>query len=148
MSCMEIQEGISAFIDDAVPEEEAGSFFSHIAGCEECRRFLQTSVRMRGMIARIPEPGVTPHLDARVLAIALPAGRSGGKARRLVSSLWQQRLGVPLPAVAAGIALIVLSALVSAWLWLSPARAPEQEVVYIFGMPQIEVYSGTHADAQ
>jgi anti-sigma factor RsiW len=148
MNCMEIQEEISAFIDGELPQEKSGLLFAHIAGCQECRGFLQSSVRMRGMIARVPEPAAPPRLDARVLSIGLPAGLPDGKPRRLVSSLWQQRLRVPLPAIAAGIALVLLSTLASAWLWLSPARTPKQEVVYIFGMPQIEVYSDTRVNAQ
>jgi anti-sigma factor RsiW len=144
MTCTETQEGLSAFIDGDSSPEKCGPLFAHIAECKECRTFLQSSVIVRGMIARIPDPAVPPRLDARVLAIGLPTGTV---ARRL-AGLWQQRLRVPLPAVAATIALVILSAITSAWLWLSPVQEPRQEVVYIFGMPQIEVYSTAQGSAQ
>jgi anti-sigma factor RsiW len=146
MMCNEIQPLISAFVDAQLRSEDTSSVFEHIGSCSACRDFLQGSIRMRAMIARIPSPPVPPGLDARVLEIPLTPHRIP-RPRRLGSlpvSLWQRRLRVPLPALAAGLTLFILTTALSLWLWLNPLRAPKQEVVYVFGMPQVEVY-GTQA---
>jgi hypothetical protein len=46
--------------------------------------------------------------------------------------------------LAAGLTLFILTTALSLWLWLNPLREGKQEVVYVFGMPQVEVY-GTPA---
>jgi hypothetical protein len=146
MTCNEVQPLISAFIDAQLRSEDAASVFSHIGSCNVCRGFLQGSIRMRAMIARIPSPPVPPELDALVLDIPLAPHRIPRPHRRgsLPVSLWQQRLRVPLPALAAGLTLFILTTALSLWLWLNPLREGKQEVVYVFGMPQVEVY-GTPA---
>jgi hypothetical protein len=142
MTCIEVQPLISAFIDAHLSSEDASSVFGHIGSCSTCQGFLQGSIRMRAMIARIPSPPVPSGLDARVLDIPLAPHRIT-RPHRIISipgSLWQQRLRVPLPALAAGLTLFILTTALSLWLWLNPLREAKQEVVYVFGMPQVEVY--------
>jgi anti-sigma factor RsiW len=146
MTCIEVQQQISAFVDGQLREEESAPVFGHIGQCAECRGFLLASVRMQAMIAKIPPPAVPTHLDARVLNIPLAANRAARPRGTRVprTSLWRQRLHVPVPALAAGLAMVILTAALSLWLWFGPLREPKLEVVYVFGMPQIEVY-GTSA---
>lgn len=147
MTCNEVQPLISAFIDAPLRSDDAAPVFSHIGNCSVCRTFLQGSIRMRAMIARIPSPPVPPELDARVLGIPLVPHHSPRPHRRGSPpvSLWQQRLRVPLPALAAGLTLFILTTALSLWLWLNPLREGQQEVVYVFAIPQVEVF-GTPVD--
>lgn len=149
MTCIEVQEQISAFIDGQMRSGEAATIFGHIGSCGECLGFLQASIRMRGMLSRIAPPQVSRDLDARVLAIPLEARtKVRARERRVrLATLWQQRLRVPVPALAAGLTLAILTTVLSFWLWLNPLGQMRQEVVYVFGLPQVEVYATPGASA-
>lgn len=150
MSCTQHQEQISAFVDGHLPDEEASSLFSHIGSCAVCRSFFRASIGMRAMLVKLPVPPVPGTLDTRVLRIPLEGRRKSlyRAARTALASAWRLRFRIPAPAVAAGVVLCILSAVLSVWLLLDSLHPAKQEVVYIFNMPQVEVYGTNRAGTE
>jgi anti-sigma factor RsiW len=63
MTCQELVEIVTDYLEGALPAEEARRFDEHIALCEWCARYLeQMRVTMR-TVGRIDEESITP--DAR-----------------------------------------------------------------------------------
>ncbi len=149
MTCIEVQQQISAFVDGQMDSGEEAGVFGHLGSCAECCGFLQASIRLRGMITRIATPQISRGLDTRVLTIPLKTRTAArGRKRNIrLAALWQQRLHVPVPAAAAGVTLAILTTVLSLWLWFSPLGQTRQEVVYVFGLPQVEVYATPGASA-
>jgi hypothetical protein len=55
---------------------------------------------------------------------------------------------VPAAALAAGVALFLLTTALTLWFWIVGPKPPAQEVVYVFGLPQVEVVSTTGVDGE
>ena len=69
MTCKECLDGLAAYVDGELPEDEAAVVRDHIASCEECaaahRHFVESSMRLKGALVRYEAPDV---LKARIRA--------------------------------------------------------------------------------
>ena len=136
MTCNEIQEHISAYIDRECSADSAAVMFVHLSGCMACQGFLTDSLRVRAVLHSPP-----------TLAPA-PIRRRQEAPRGPLRSLIAQRLELPF-AAAAGLALVLLSvSLLSLSLWLNPPKGkpPQREVVYMLSLPPVEVRAAQPAD--
>ena len=57
MSCREVVEAITAYLDDALPDEDRRRFDAHVADCPACEEYL---AQMRETIACLGRLDVMP----------------------------------------------------------------------------------------
>jgi predicted anti-sigma-YlaC factor YlaD len=140
MSCDVYQETVSAFLDGNSREEDAAAAFGHMAGCEECRRFLRSAIDLQHSLRAMPLPEPPAKVDRRIRQIP-----SREKARRerwpaRFAGLLQRRFAIPVPALAGGAGLLAVAVGFSLWLLTQPGVVPEQKVIYVVSTPPVEVY--------
>lgn len=58
LKCSAAQKLMSPFIDSMATPKEAERLEGHVAGCEPCRRQLQSYISMRSLVARIETPAL------------------------------------------------------------------------------------------
>lgn len=150
MTCDDVQERLSAFTDSELSDAEAAETFHHAGTCRHCRDFLGSLVRVRSDVSRLPlfHPG--SGLDERIAFIRLSKepGATTRSALAALQTLWTHNLRVPAAALAAGVALFLMATALTLWFWIVGPKPPAQEVVYVFGLPQVEVVSTTGADGE
>ena len=67
LSCQELVELVTDYLEDALPAEERARFDAHLAECPGCHRYLE---QMRATIAtagRLRESDLPPELEDRLL---------------------------------------------------------------------------------
>jgi hypothetical protein len=74
MSHESIQEMISQFTDDALPQEELPGLFRHLSECEECREFFVHTKKIHDGMKQLIPPVVPAELDKTfsILKIGVP----------------------------------------------------------------------------
>jgi anti-sigma factor RsiW len=148
MTCEDVQEQLSAFSDGELPDGEVASVLRHAGECRTCREFLERLMSVRSSVSRLPmvEPG--PALDGKIAGIRLPEiPRLAPRGERAgLRQIWTRSLRVPAAALAAGLALFLMTTALTLWFWLAGPKPDEHEVVYVFGLPQVEVISTTGAE--
>ncbi len=130
MTCNEVQQEISAFMDDALELTQQGGIFLHLGTCPVCRTFFGRLLETRRVLGALPQPEVPARLDGRVLRSAPRRERP-----RRLAALWGHRLSVPLPS-AAILALALLTATV-----FSLSLLFRQGEVPVACLPAIDVYA-------
>ncbi len=134
MTCNEYQELISQLVDDELDDGQSSELFLHTGRCAECRAFLRSTLRLRNEIAS--QALATPLSFERVDAHVRIRLRRTRMQHRPFRTLFVRRISVPIPVAAAlGILLIIGSILLAS---LS-TREHDPQVVYIMGLPTIEV---------
>jgi len=70
MSCDNVQERVSSFLDlnDSVAERE--NVLAHIGSCRDCSAYLDTQLTMRTALRGLSRPQVPPELTARLSVVA------------------------------------------------------------------------------
>jgi anti-sigma factor RsiW len=147
MTCNDFQERLSAFTDGELSDRESAEVFTHAGTCRRCRDFLGSLVRVRSAISRLPVLQPDPGLEDRIVGLQERKETAGRSLPAGIHGLWMRNLRVPAAALAAGVALFLMTTAISLWLWLSPLTPP-REVVYVFGLPQVEVYSTRTANGE
>jgi hypothetical protein len=108
MQCDEIQEQLSAYLEDTLSPAERGIIDDHLRSCPECRKSLadleMTISSIKGLDEIIPPPWLTQKVMTRVKAEAERKNRS------LLQKLFYP-LYIKLPIEAAGIFLVAITAL-------------------------------------
>lgn len=135
-TCDEVQESLSRYIDGELPSSDEPDMFVHAGGCPGCREFLRSSLALREQLQAGLAPAVPRRLDRRVRVLA---GRRrfeavGSRIRRL----WGERLSVPVPALAGGLAVALLLFLAAVRLF-SPGGTDAQQQTYIMTLEPVEV---------
>jgi len=147
MPCSSQAANVDLFLDGQLTVEAQIDLFKHLAGCHECRDFLEKTNRLR-TAARQEEPRFPEHLDRAIFEEIhrrrqVYSARSAG--RHLLSG-WRHPVAVPRFAVAALLILVlVLAALeindrfnppnaVPVYQLLSPETNPIG-VIYIIAQP-------------
>ena len=141
MNCTVYHEEVSRYIDRELDEGRLAPLFAHLAGCEHCRGFLGSMMELRSTLHGLPAPAVPATLDRRIRSIRPGRRRPVRDLFDRISSWWNLRLSVPVPALAGTAVLLLSAALVSFSLWQSAHRtpAPELQVMYIMSLPTVEV---------
>jgi hypothetical protein len=69
MSCHELVELVTEYLEGAMAPAERARLVLHLAGCRPCRHYLE---QMRGtikVVGQIPEESVTPEAQAELLKV-------------------------------------------------------------------------------
>ncbi len=147
MDCQDIQELSSRFLDIDIDDKDSRVLLAHVAMCEACRSFLSTSLRVRSSLAARIQLDISESLDERVRNIPLRTRRTTKRKRPTFTSLWQNKLAIPLPAFALIALLALTTSVVSIWVLRHTEPVEKQaatKVVYIVGVPPVEV-QGSYA---
>jgi anti-sigma factor RsiW len=67
LSCQELVELVTEYLDGVLPQAERARFDAHIAGCDGCRAYLEqfrATIRLTGTL--VPEQ-LTPEAEATLL---------------------------------------------------------------------------------
>ncbi|MDR2719074.1 MAG: zf-HC2 domain-containing protein [Treponema sp.] len=99
---------LSVYFDGEMPSPWKEKMESHIAGCDQCARQLETYRRISGAddgeAAEAARERVWQKLEQRTGMAAWP---SAVRDRAAMPAVWRRRLSIPLPAAAAAVVLFV-----------------------------------------
>jgi len=70
MSCENVQERVSSFLDQSNPVAERENVLAHIGSCRDCSAYLETQLDMRSALRSLDHPATPPDLAARLSVIA------------------------------------------------------------------------------
>ena len=70
MSCENVQERVSTFLDRTDPVAERENVLAHIGSCRDCSAYLETQLNMRSALRGLDRPAIPPDLAARLSVIA------------------------------------------------------------------------------
>jgi anti-sigma factor RsiW len=87
MSCDNVQERISSFVDRRLPDAERENVLAHLASCRDCHTYLESIEGVRRGMRDLQRPGVPASVTARLRVLA-----SHEQARRLSRVTFAARL--------------------------------------------------------
>lgn len=67
MTCQELVEVITAYLEDALPAEDRARFDEHVAGCQGCRNYLDQMRETIRLTGRLPEEALSAEGRERLL---------------------------------------------------------------------------------
>jgi len=70
MSCDNVQERVSTFLDRNDPVAERENVLAHIRSCRDCSAYLETQLTMRTALRSLNPPPVPPELTLRLRVVA------------------------------------------------------------------------------
>ena len=139
---------ISQYIDCELREKEDSALFHHLAGCDQCRGFLRSALRLRADL-----------LDAS--AVSFPSvenqfeqGRQLGVfqvVKRRLIALTEKKMTLSYPmAVMAAFLLILLGSVMTLTRASWPDRPPadHQEVIYLSSIPEVRIVGHIHPESK
>src|SRR3989304_5420487 len=142
MSCEQFEEQVSAYIDHELRDEETEILFRHLGNCVSCRKAMTVALDLRSGL-RDQAPLLAPEeLDEKVLSMA--QSRQSWMPDRVVVpvTMWQRRISMRVPAVAAAMFILLFGGFFASSLWLGPndsAANAKVQTVYITTLPAVEV---------
>ena len=68
LTCREVVELLSDYLEDTLPALERARVRAHLATCPECLAYLEQLRATIGTLGRLREPDLPPRLRARLLA--------------------------------------------------------------------------------
>ncbi len=136
ITCEEYEEQISQLIDHELGESSAPILFDHLAECTGCRRFLNTTLRIRSGLLEQGPISAPAQLDEKILG-TVPVGRRAARDRLAIPGLLlKKRVSLPVPLAAAVVVLLMLGSILLSSLWL---QSQGGGTVYVTTMPAVEV---------
>lgn len=67
MSCRDLVELVSDYLEGALPAPERARFESHLAGCEPCRTYIEQVRQTIAAAGRLTEESLKPHVREQLL---------------------------------------------------------------------------------
>jgi anti-sigma factor RsiW len=67
LSCQELVELVTAYLDGALPEPERACFEEHVALCAGCRNYLESMRITISLVGQVSEDALSPHARAALL---------------------------------------------------------------------------------
>ena len=67
LSCQELVELVTAYLEGALPETEHARFEEHLAACGNCQLYLEQMRTTIAVAGRLREEDVPPELEERLL---------------------------------------------------------------------------------
>ena len=67
ISCQEIVELVTDYLEDALPRNERKAFEAHLAGCPNCTNYLDQMQQAMKLTGRLSEEALEPELRTRLL---------------------------------------------------------------------------------
>jgi anti-sigma factor RsiW len=68
LSCQELVELVTTYLEGALPEDERVSFDHHIEGCAGCREYVRQMRQTIELTGRLTPADVSPEAEAALLA--------------------------------------------------------------------------------
>jgi anti-sigma factor RsiW len=68
LSCQELVELITDYLEGALPEEERARFEEHVGRCDGCRAYVEQMRTTIGLVGRLSSAAVTPEAEQALLA--------------------------------------------------------------------------------
>ena len=69
MSCRELVELVTEYLEETMALDERARLELHLAGCRPCRHYLDQMRNTIEVIGQIPEESVTPEAQAELLKV-------------------------------------------------------------------------------
>lgn len=130
MECQEFRERLDLYVDRELSGADADEARAHLKGCASCARSEAGLRHLRSSLKRVVNRHRPPReLEAEVLRSLrsrqrVRAGRAFDESRRVGTSAWRARVGVPVPLFA-----LLMVALVALAGFVIFARGPAREEV-------------------
>jgi anti-sigma factor RsiW len=67
ISCQEIVELVTDYLEDALPRNERKAFEAHLAGCPNCTNYLDQMRQTIRLTGRLTEEALEPELREKIL---------------------------------------------------------------------------------
>jgi anti-sigma factor (TIGR02949 family) len=67
ISCQEIVELVTDYLEDALPRDERKAFEAHLAGCPNCTNYLDQLRQAIRLSGRLTEEALEPELREKIL---------------------------------------------------------------------------------
>ena len=68
LTCQELVELVTAYVEGALPLHERARFEAHLAGCRGCTIYLEQMRRTITLLGTLPEKAVSPQARENLLA--------------------------------------------------------------------------------
>ena len=76
LSCQELVELVTNYLEGALPQDERASFEHHIEGCTGCREYVRQMRQTIELTGRLTTADVSPEAEAKLL-VAFRNWKSG-----------------------------------------------------------------------
>ena len=67
MTCQELAQLVTDYLDGAMPADERGSFERHLSLCPACVRFVDQMRQTVATLGRVPAESITPDVEQKLL---------------------------------------------------------------------------------
>jgi len=67
MSCTELVEVITEYLEGTLPAEDRARFDRHLAGCDGCQAYLDQMRQTIGALGRLPPESLSPEAQGKLL---------------------------------------------------------------------------------
>ena len=67
MSCRELVEVITEYLEGTLPAEDRARFGRHLAGCDGCQAYLEQMRETIGALGRLPPESLSPEAERKLL---------------------------------------------------------------------------------
>jgi anti-sigma factor RsiW len=68
LSCKELVELVTAYLEDSLPPDERARFEAHLTGCRGCRNYLDQARKTLFIVNHLEEEHLTQQAQTRLLA--------------------------------------------------------------------------------
>ena len=68
LSCQELVELVTSYLEDALPPDDRASFEHHIAGCTGCHEYVRQMRQTIELTGALTPADVTPEAERKLLA--------------------------------------------------------------------------------
>ena len=67
MTCRELVEVITDYLEGTLPAEDRARFGRHLAGCDGCQAYLDQMRQTIGALGRLPPESLSPEAQSKLL---------------------------------------------------------------------------------
>ena len=67
MTCQELSEIVTDYLEGAMPRPDRARFEQHLAVCPECRRYLEQMKQTVAALGRVPAEPIPAEVEAKLL---------------------------------------------------------------------------------
>jgi len=156
MNCQYYREQVSAFVDNELESSSQTALFDHLSECMECHLFLDSLMKFKSLKHREEEE--FPHEIDEALFDEVHRRKYiytlGKRGLEVKVPLWQRRVALPVPALAAMIVALVLGVstlFVNLLAEVKPSppgpvqnaateRVVEKRETIVYGVPGVTIY--------
>lgn len=134
--CQEVQQQAAGYVDHELEPAQTSRIAQHLQDCPGCTEEVNVQKNMKTLVhERVRSAPAPIHLRTAIRR-QLEQETAGAGFGALLQQLWQQR---PLPALAAAVVLMLLSASLTYFFVQNPARRTDRSATFVAGYIEGEV---------